>query len=189
VKRSQRYHGPSIELRNGSNFEVLTPFRWPESNIMACVSGLHEMNLAQSETLRTRRRSLHGTGRPHPRPAWNSGPGHEGNSRSMGMNADEESDEGSVPMKRPNKEGFASAEDVEGRTSPKGRERRGPVRLWEHRTFAFAIPPMAVLRNPAWLPSGPFRPYRNRHADFRRRQFPAIRPSRAHKSWSRSRGS
>ena len=36
------------------------------------------------------------------------------------MNADEESDEGTVPMKRPNKEGFASAEDVEGRTSPKG---------------------------------------------------------------------
>src|SRR4029453_244453 len=29
-----------MELRNGSNFEVLTPFRWPESNIlpaqMAC---------------------------------------------------------------------------------------------------------------------------------------------------------
>ena len=38
----------------------------------------------------------------------------------MSMNADEESDEGTVPMKRPNKEGFASAEDVEGRTSPKG---------------------------------------------------------------------
>jgi len=38
----------------------------------------------------------------------------------MGMNADEESDEGTVPMKRPNKEDLASAEDVEGRTSPKG---------------------------------------------------------------------
>ena len=36
------------------------------------------------------------------------------------MNADEESDEGTVPMKRPNKEDLASAEDVEGRTSPKG---------------------------------------------------------------------
>jgi RNA-directed DNA polymerase len=38
----------------------------------------------------------------------------------MGTNAEEESDEGTVPMKRPNKEDFASAEAVEGRTSPKG---------------------------------------------------------------------
>jgi RNA-directed DNA polymerase len=38
----------------------------------------------------------------------------------MGTNAEEESDEGTVPVKRPNKEGFASAEAVEGRTSPKG---------------------------------------------------------------------
>jgi len=36
------------------------------------------------------------------------------------MHADEESDEGVVPMKRPNKEGLPSAEAVEGRTSPKG---------------------------------------------------------------------
>ena len=33
-------HGPSIELRNGSNSEVLTPFCWPESNIIACVKWL-----------------------------------------------------------------------------------------------------------------------------------------------------
>ena len=38
----------------------------------------------------------------------------------MSMHADEESDEGIVPMKRPNKEGLPSAEAVEGRTSPKG---------------------------------------------------------------------
>jgi group II intron reverse transcriptase/maturase len=38
----------------------------------------------------------------------------------MGMYADEESDEGIIPMKRSNKEGIASAEAVEGRTSPKG---------------------------------------------------------------------
>jgi RNA-directed DNA polymerase len=38
----------------------------------------------------------------------------------MGMHADEESDEGVVPMKRSNKEGLPSAEAVEGRTSPKG---------------------------------------------------------------------
>ena len=36
------------------------------------------------------------------------------------MHADEESDEGIVPMKRPNNEGSPSAEAVEGRTSPKG---------------------------------------------------------------------
>ena len=36
------------------------------------------------------------------------------------MHAGEESDEGVVPMKRPNKEGLLSAEAVEGRTSPKG---------------------------------------------------------------------
>ena len=36
------------------------------------------------------------------------------------MHAGEESDEGVVPMKRPNKEGSPSAEAVEGRTSPKG---------------------------------------------------------------------
>ena len=36
------------------------------------------------------------------------------------MHADEESDEGIVPMKRPNKEGSPSAEAVEGRTSPEG---------------------------------------------------------------------
>ena len=38
----------------------------------------------------------------------------------MSMHADEKSDEGVVPMKRPNKEGSPSAEAVEGRTSPKG---------------------------------------------------------------------
>jgi RNA-directed DNA polymerase len=38
----------------------------------------------------------------------------------MSMHAGEESDEGIVPMKRPNNEGSPSAEAVEGRTSPKG---------------------------------------------------------------------
>ena len=38
----------------------------------------------------------------------------------MSMNVDEESDEGVVPMKRPNNEGLPSTEAVEGRTSPKG---------------------------------------------------------------------
>jgi RNA-directed DNA polymerase len=38
----------------------------------------------------------------------------------MSMYADEESDEGVVPMKRSNNEGVSSAETGEGRTSPKG---------------------------------------------------------------------
>jgi len=49
-----------------------------------------------------------------------SRPAHEGESRTMSMHADEESDEGVVPMKRSNNEGHSSAKTVEGRTSPKG---------------------------------------------------------------------
>src|SRR5260370_29023196 len=59
-------------------------------------------------------------GRPHPCPAGHAGPAREGKSRTMSMYADEESDEGVVPMKRSNNEGVSSAETVEGRTSPKG---------------------------------------------------------------------
>jgi hypothetical protein len=39
-------------------------------------------------------------------------------SRTMSMHADEESDEGIVPMKRSNNEDVSSAETGEGRTSP-----------------------------------------------------------------------
>jgi RNA-directed DNA polymerase len=46
--------------------------------------------------------------------------GHEGKSRTMSMHADEDSDEGTVPMKRSNNEDESSAETGEGRTSPKG---------------------------------------------------------------------
>ena len=49
-----------------------------------------------------------------------AGPAHEGKSRTMSMHADEESDEGIIPMKRSNNEGVSSAETVEGRTSPEG---------------------------------------------------------------------
>jgi hypothetical protein len=47
-KSRRRDHAPSIGLQNGSNSEVLRPFRWPESNISPRASGLHGMNLAQS---------------------------------------------------------------------------------------------------------------------------------------------
>src|SRR5499433_4146119 len=60
------------------------------------------------------------TGRSHPCPERHAGPAHAGNSRTMSMYADEDSDEGVVPMKRSNNEGASSAETGEGRTSPKG---------------------------------------------------------------------
>src|SRR5262245_6934048 len=59
-------------------------------------------------------------GRPHSCPDRHTGTARAGNSRTMSMHAGEESDEGVVPMKWPNKEGLPSAEAVEGRTSPKG---------------------------------------------------------------------
>src|SRR4029077_2448679 len=42
------------------------------------------------------------------------------NSRTMSVHADEESDEGIVPMKRSNNGSLLPAEIVEGRASPKG---------------------------------------------------------------------
>src|SRR5215510_4831083 len=60
------------------------------------------------------------TGRSHPCPERHAGPAHAGNRRTMSMYADEKSDEGIGPMKRPNKEGLPSAEAAEERTSPEG---------------------------------------------------------------------
>src|SRR5260370_7433528 len=59
-------------------------------------------------------------GKSHPCPDRQAGPVHEGDSRTMSMQADENSDGVIVPEKRPNKEGLPSAEAVEGRSSPKG---------------------------------------------------------------------
>src|SRR5260370_22566763 len=59
-------------------------------------------------------------GKSHPCPEGQAGPVHEGNSRTMNMHADENSDGVIVPEKRSNKEGLPSAEAVEGRTPPKG---------------------------------------------------------------------
>src|SRR5438309_9378486 len=59
-------------------------------------------------------------GKSHPCPDRQAGPVHEGNSRTMNMHADENSDGVIIPEKRPNKEGLPSAEAVEGRTPPKG---------------------------------------------------------------------
>ena len=58
-------------------------------------------------------------GRSHPCPV-RTGPVHEGNSYKMNMHADEKSDEGIRPEKRPNKGDLPPAEAVEERTSPKG---------------------------------------------------------------------
>src|SRR5437879_7469255 len=59
-------------------------------------------------------------GKSHPCPDRQAGPVHEGNSRTMNMHADENSDGVIVPEKRSNKEGLPSAEAVEGRTPPEG---------------------------------------------------------------------
>src|ERR1700688_1247776 len=59
-------------------------------------------------------------GKSHPCPDRQAGPVHEGKSRTMNTHADENSDGVIVPQKRPNKEGWPSAEVVEGRTPPKG---------------------------------------------------------------------
>ena len=48
------------------------------------------------------------------------GPVQEGESRTLNMDADEESDQAIVPKKRPNKGRQLSAEVVEGRAWPKG---------------------------------------------------------------------
>src|SRR6185503_16431144 len=48
-------------------------------------------------------------GKSHPCPDRQAGPVHEGNSRTMHMHADENSDGVIVPEKRPNKEGLPSA--------------------------------------------------------------------------------
>ena len=83
-------------------------------------TGLDGANLAQSETLCTWRSSLHGTWEVSSVPGRQAGPVHEGNSRTMNMHADENSDGAIVPEKRPNKEGSPSAEAGEGRAPPKG---------------------------------------------------------------------
>src|SRR5215471_9992193 len=86
----------------------------------------HDVMACMGRTSRSRRPCARGevlcteTGRSHPCPGRHAGPAHEGNSRTMGMYADEKSDEGIIPMKQPNKEGLPSAEAVEGRTSPEG---------------------------------------------------------------------
>src|ERR1700735_231122 len=53
-------------------------------------------------------------GKSHPCPDRQAGPVHEGNSRTMNMHADENSDGVIVPEKRSNNEGVSSAETVEG---------------------------------------------------------------------------
>src|ERR1700689_3025901 len=90
---------------------------------MACMRGTSRSRrpCARGEVLCTE------PGRPHPCPAGHAGPAHEGKSRTMSMHADEESDEGVVPMKRSNNEGVSSAETVEGRTSPKGNGGQTPA--------------------------------------------------------------
>ena len=62
-------------------------------------NGLRMRSLALSETPCTWRRPLYGTWETSPASGQNAGPAHEGNSRTMGMYADEESDGCLVPKK------------------------------------------------------------------------------------------
>src|SRR6516164_6166438 len=86
----------------------------------------HDVTACMGRTSRSRRPCARGEvlctepGKSHPCPDRQAGPVHEGNSRTMNMYADENSDGVIVPEKRPNKEGLPSAEAVEGRTPPKG---------------------------------------------------------------------
>ena len=90
-------------------------------------NGLHEKNLAQSETLCTWRRSLRGTWEISSMPGLLPGRLGKAESRTPSMHVDEKSDEAIVPRKRPNKERQLSAEVVEGRASPKGNSRQTAV--------------------------------------------------------------
>src|ERR1700694_3427318 len=79
-------------------------------------------------------------GKSHPCPDRQAGPVHEGNSRTMNMHADENSDGVIVPEKRPNKEGLPSAEAMEGRTPPFGRhaaKQREKLKEGKPETFDF----------------------------------------------------
>src|SRR6516164_8810164 len=86
----------------------------------------HDVTACMGRTSRSRRPCARGEvlctepGKSHPCPDRQAGPVHEGNSRTMNMHADENSDGVIVPEKLPNKEGLPSAEAVEGRTPPKG---------------------------------------------------------------------
>ena len=81
------------------------------------------MNLAQSETLRTWRSSLHGTWEVSLVPGLVPGRLGKATSRTPSMYVDEKSDEAIVLAKRLNKGRQLSAEVVEGRASPKGNSR------------------------------------------------------------------
>ena len=66
----------------------------------------------------------------------------------MSMHADEESDEGVVPMKRSNNEGVSSEETVEGRTSPKGNGGRTAAARTLRRSEGPLVRPVAKGRRP-----------------------------------------
>ena len=77
------------------------------------------------------------------------GPVQEGESRTLNMDADEESDRAIVPKKRPNKGRQLSAEGVEGRARPKGNSRQAAAVRTQSRVIASIR--MADVR---WMVSG-----------------------------------
>ena len=98
----------------------LTPFCWPESNILpaqrACGRGL-----AQSETPCTWRCPFVGTREISSVSGQHSGPAHEGKSRTMGMHADEKSDGRMVPVKPRTKPSDSGGGDGGGMAAGQGK--------------------------------------------------------------------
>jgi hypothetical protein len=64
------------------------------------------------------------------------GPVQEGESRTLNMDADEESDRAILPKKRPNKGSKLPAEVVEGRARPKGNSRQAAAVRTQSRAVA-----------------------------------------------------
>ena len=109
-----------IEQRNGSNSEVLTPFRWPEGNIlpaqMACGRGASRCRRphARGDVLSSE------LGRSYPCPESHAGSVHEGNGRTMGMHADEKSDGRMLPVKPRTKPSDSGGGDGGGTAAGQG---------------------------------------------------------------------
>jgi hypothetical protein len=117
-------------------------------------NGLRTRSLALSETPRTWRRPLHGTWETSSASGQNAGSAHEGNSRTMGMHADEESDGCIVPKKPRTMPSNIGGGDGGGKAAGRGEgtSRRMPrtQRRNQHVTEA-ACPRIGA----AWVPHTP----------------------------------
>jgi len=143
-----------IEQRNGSNSEVLTPFRWPEGNIlpaqMACGRGASRCRRphARGDVLSSE------LGRSYPCPESHAGSVHEGNGRTMGMHADEKSDGRMLPVKPRTKPSDIGGGDGGGTAAGRGEGelQRMPRTHRRNRHVTEAASPRIGA---AWVPNTP----------------------------------